>query len=68
MAGNKEIRARWIRHSHLFRADSYECSRCRYSCGDRYERCPGCDSLMTGEKYDPEWVDELEAFDAIFDD
>ena len=68
MGRNRESRAKWIRHSHLFRGDTYECSRCGYTAGSRQERCPECDSLITGDKYDPQWVDELEMFDAIFDD
>jgi hypothetical protein len=30
--------------------------------------CPNCGSPMGGSKYDPEWVDEIEEIDAIFDD
>ena len=33
-----------------------------------YRLCPRCNTAMNGSKYDPSWVDEMEVFDAIFDD
>ena len=60
--------ARWIRRTHLFRKDEYECS----ACGARTDRpcktCPHCGIRMKGSEYDPSWVDELVLIDAILDD
>ena len=60
--------ARWIRHSHLFSADDYECSVCHARFKMPHGACPNCHTPMKGAKYDPSWVDEMEMFDAIFDD
>ena len=60
--------ARWIRHTHLFRRDDYTCSACGASADGPYSVCPNCGASMSGSKYDPSWVDEMEMFDAIFDD
>ena len=60
-------KAYWIQHSSLFGRDYFECSACGY-CTDRpYTSCPNCDRRMGKPKYDPSWVDELEA-DDIFED
>ena len=58
----------WTRQTHFFRKDEYECSACHYVSDKPYEICPNCGSPMKGSKYDPAWVDEMEALDAIFDD
>ncbi len=58
-------RARWIRRSHLFRKDDYECSACGYRAKRPSAKCPRCGVPMRGEKYDRSWVDEMEEFDAI---
>ena len=60
--------ARWIRHTHLFRKDEYECSACGFKADKPYRICPCCGLLMKGSKYDPSWVDEMEMMDAIYDD
>ena len=60
--------ARWIRHTHLFRRDEYECSACHAYANKPHSVCPRCGTPMNGSKYDPSWVDEMEMFDAIFDD
>ncbi|MBO4627659.1 MAG: hypothetical protein J5645_06765 [Lachnospiraceae bacterium] len=58
----------WIRRTHVFRNDEFECS----VCGARAERaarcCPKCGAAMKGVKSDSGWIDELEAADAFFDD
>lgn len=64
----KKKTAHWIRHTHLFRKDEYECSACACRAGKPYKTCPHCGQPMKGAKYDPSWVDEMEAMDAIFDD
>ena len=60
--------AKWIRHTHLFRRDEYECSACGCRALKPFWVCPGCGLPMKGSKYDPSWVDEMEAIDAMFDD
>ncbi len=61
-------KARWIRHTHLFRKDEYECSACRFFADKPYRVCPRCFVPMKGSQCDPSWVDEIEAIDAILDD
>lgn len=61
-------KARWIQHTHLFCKDEYECSACGFKTDKPYSICPQCKVRMKGSKYDASWVDEMEAFDAIFDD
>lgn len=61
-------KAQWIQHTHLFRRDEYECSACHFTAEKPFRLCPRCNATMKGSKYDPSWVDEMEAFDAIFDD
>jgi len=60
--------ARWLCQTHLFGADTFECSACHKVYKKRTETCPGCGALMVKDKYDPQWVDELAALDAIFED
>ncbi len=61
-------KARWVRKSHLFKADEYYCS----ACGTFSERpgryCAACGARMKGVKADAGWVDEMEALDAFLDD
>ena len=60
--------SKWIKRTHFFSSDKYECS----SCGRQFDRpsaaCPGCGAAMRGSQYDPSWGDEVEMLDAIFDD
>lgn len=60
--------AHWIRHTHIFRSDEYECSACGEVCGKAKKTCPGCGAVMKGAKGDQGWVDEMEALDAFLDD
>ena len=60
--------AKWIQHTHIFRKDEYECSVCHMLTFKAYKECPHCGSRMRGSKYDPSWVDEIEAIDAMFGD
>ncbi|MBR6207397.1 MAG: hypothetical protein IKQ69_00160 [Oscillospiraceae bacterium] len=61
-------RIRWIRKTHLFRADEYICSHCGASFGKPRKVCPNCQSVMDSAKYDPSWVDEAEALSAILEE
>ena len=60
--------ARWIRHTHIFRKDEYECTACGCLADKPYRTCPNCGLPMKCAKYDPSWVDEMEAMDVFFDD
>ena len=64
----KKKSAHWIQRTHLFRKDEYECSACGGRVDKPYKTCPNCGLPMKGSKYDPSWVDEMEAMEAIFDD
>ena len=64
----KKNTARWIQRTHIFRKDEYECSSCGYSSDRPYKTCLKCGSIMKGSKYDPSWVDEMEAIDAFLED
>ena len=66
--GRNMRKPHWIRKTHLFRADEYICSKCGAKSPGPYRSCPRCGSNMTGEKYDPTCVDEMEAISAILDD
>ena len=67
--GRMKASARWIRRTHLFRRDEYVCSACKAIADEPAAACPACGAVMSGkQKYDPSWVDEMETFDAIFDD
>lgn len=66
--GKRAKRGCWICHEHLFSGDSYECSLCHCSFKKRTATCPGCGAEMTSDKYDPNWVDELEIFDMLLGD
>ena len=64
----KKKTAHSIQRTHLFRKDEFECSSCGHRTDKPYKTCPYCNTPMKGSKYDPSWVDEMEMFDAIFDD
>ena len=60
--------AQWIRHTHLFAADEYECSGCGRTADRPTPVCPFCGASMGGETYDPSWVDEAAMLDIILGD
>ncbi|MBR3381783.1 MAG: hypothetical protein IKG85_01920 [Clostridia bacterium] len=64
----KKKTAHWIRRTHLFRKDEYECSACGFCADKPYKTCPHCGLPMKGSEYDPYWVDEMAIFDDIFGD
>ncbi len=51
--------AEWIRRTHAFRSDEYECSACEAKTDAPFETCPACGRIMEGEIYDPSWVEEM---------
>lgn len=66
--GYMKNKAYWIRHSHVFRHDEFECSACGETADKPRKTCPHCGSAMKGVQGDTGWVDEMEAIDAWFDD
>ena len=58
----------WIRHSHLFDLDEYECSRCHAAFQQKYPSCPNCGSSLNTEREEQDWVDEAEELDWILGD
>ena len=40
----------WIKHSHLFDPDEYECSRCGAVFNKKYPACPNCGTSLGLEK------------------
>ena len=59
-------KASWIRHTHLFSADEYQCSSCGMTVKNPTSECPRCGAKMTDEKYDPSWVDDAAIMDTVF--
>ena len=43
----------WIKHSHLFDPDEYECSRCGAVFKKKYPACPNCGTPLGMEKEAP---------------
>ena len=60
--------AKWVRRTHIFRSDEYECSACGAKSGKPKKNCPNCGAVMKVAKGDLGWVDELEAMDAFLED
>lgn len=58
----------WIKHSHLFDPDEYECSRCHAVFTEKYSSCPNCESSLNTEREEQDWVDEAEELDWILED
>ena len=58
----------WIKHSHLFDSDEYECSRCGALFRKKPAVCPNCGIHPSLEKEEQDWVDEAEEISWILDD
>jgi predicted amidophosphoribosyltransferase len=58
----------WIRRTHLFKKDEYECSFCRALSDEPFAVCPSCKSKMSRTKYDASWADEAAMWDEISGD
>lgn len=59
---------RWIRRSHLLKKDEFVCSACGASTTKPLPGCSRCGAVMQNASANGDWVDSLEALDAIFDD
>ena len=66
--GKPVRRGYWKMQEHLDGNVTYQCSRCKTIFANREAFCPKCFSENKKVSHDPVWVDEMEAFDAIFDD
>ena len=62
----KKQSAYWIRRTHLFKKDMFECTACRRSADRPAKRCPACGAAMKGVKTDGAWLDEMADFDEMF--
>ena len=60
-------KAFWVQHTHLFRADEYECSVCGAVYSKQYKQCPNCGVIITKSKHDASWVAEAEVLDILDD-
>ena len=58
----------WIKHSHLFGADEYECSQCGAVYRRKSSVCPKCGTPLHLVLDNQEWVDEAEEMHAMLDD
>ncbi len=55
--------AHWIRNTHLFDPDDYECSSCGGKTDRPYQCCPVCGADMNGQSEGESWVDEAAFYD-----
>lgn len=58
----------WIKRTHLFGKDTFECSGCGRSFARPSASCPGCRAKMKKIRTDGGWIDDIEMLDAILDD
>lgn len=55
----------WIKHSHFFDPDEYECSECGKYFKQKLNDCPNCGAHLRMVDDDLGWMDELEELDMI---
>ena len=67
-AGKPVRRGYWKVQEHINGDVTWQCSRCKSVFQHREAFCPKCHSENRKTSHDPVWVDEMEGFDAIFDD
>ena len=58
----------WIRRTHLFDPDEYECSKCGKRFPDAGRFCRNCGASMNGIADQQDWVDEAEELDWLLED
>ena len=58
----------WIRHTHVFDPDEYECSACGRTFPEPAPECPACHTVMRGTEDPQDWVDEMAEMDIILGD
>ena len=64
----KKLPPHWIRHSHLFGPDEYECSECGSCFKTSARSCPSCRARMTWTDDPQDWIDEAEELDMMLGD
>ena len=57
----------WIKHSHLFGADEYECSQCGAVFKRESSVCPNCGMALRLILDNQEWIDEAEEMHMMLD-
>lgn len=64
----KKPKPHWIRRTHLFSRDEYECS----ACGKRFRKpapvCPACGARMGPARSTQDWADEASELEWMLDD
>ena len=63
----KPVSPHWIKHSHLFGADEYECSQCGALFKSKSSVCPNCGMALRLVFDDQEWIDEAEEIHIMLD-
>ena len=58
----------WIKHTHVFDPDDYECSVCGQHFRNMSPKCPSCGVFLMGINDPQDWVDEMEELDIILGD
>lgn len=66
--GKKSEGPVWVQKTHVLKSDEFVCSACGYSVKKPVKICPKCKAAITGIRYDPSWVDEMEMIDMFLDD
>lgn len=64
----KSIGPHWIKHSHLFETDEYECSQCGAIFRCKSHKCPICGVPLFKILDNQEWIDEAEEIHIILDE
>ena len=57
--------AHWIKNTHLFEKDDYECSACRCKVSSPTDRCPDCGAEMSGQRNGHDWTEDAAFLDII---
>ncbi len=58
----------WIKRTHVFDPDEYECSVCGRRFRNSSSRCPGCGASLIWTDDPQDWVDEMMELEMILDD
>ena len=58
----------WIKHSHLFDPDEYECSACGVVYRRSFASCPNCGATLWIVYDTQEWIDEEDEMNWLLED